>query len=67
MTSWENGRDSVLSNGGFRLKIGQLLRELWVFLWKKGHSQGSEIRGVRLLGGCVYYAEYDIFLDLYTV
>ncbi len=25
---------------------------------EKGHSLGSETRGVRLLGGCVYYAEY---------
>ncbi len=27
---------------------------------EKGHSQGSETMGVRLLGGCVYYAEYGI-------
>ncbi len=26
----------------------------------EGHSQGPQTRGVRLLGGCIYYAEYGI-------
>ena len=29
-----------------------------VIFVNKGHSQGLQTRGVRLLGGCVYYAEY---------
>ncbi len=28
---------------------------------KEGHSQGPQTGGVRLLGGCVYYAEYGTY------
>ncbi len=30
----------------------------------KGHSQDPQTMGVRLLGGCVYYAEYGMKLPL---
>ena len=47
--------DSKLSNGGFGLKIGQLLRILWSFLWRKVILKLWEMC---LLGRCDYYAEY---------
>ena len=49
VTSWEDSWDSQLSNGGFRLKIGQLLKESWVFLWKGSFPGLWNYEGVRLL------------------
>ena len=42
------------------MKIGQLLRKLWSFSWPKVIPRTLKLWGVRLLGGCVYYAEYGI-------
>ncbi len=42
------------------MKIGKLLRKFWPFSWPKVISRTLILWGVRLLGGCVYYAEYGI-------
>ena len=51
---WGKGWDSQLSNGGFGLKIGQLLKKLWRF-WPFMIALGSsKLKGALLLGEADY-------------
>ncbi len=52
----------MLSNGGFTLKIGQIqcTKGVIPIFMRNSNYKLSEAVGTRLLGGCIYYAEYGM-------